>query len=58
MTSAVQQESKSRIEELRTDKTCPLQDCSDCMNVGEARAVTGGRMSRSMEKLGWLLMRV
>ena len=26
MTSAVQQALKSRIEELRTDKTCPLQD--------------------------------
>jgi putative transposase len=26
MASAIQQESKSRIEELRTDKTHPLQD--------------------------------
>ncbi|MCL5412959.1 MAG: transposase, partial [Candidatus Marsarchaeota archaeon] len=35
MASAIQQESKSRIEELRTDKTHPLQ------NAEEARAVYG-----------------
>jgi transposase len=35
MTSAVQQESKSRIEELRTDKIHPLQ------NAEEAHAIHG-----------------